>query len=138
MIKHSLIGLATFALAVPSVSAHKPVDAQPVMYGLDGPDFDGCGGWGKVKGLNPNGDNFLAVRAAPTTQSSKLDELKEGQEIWFCDTAKNGQWVGVVYKGKGQDNFACETGPNLENPKAYPGPCKSGWVHSRYVELIAG
>lgn len=137
-LKQLIVLASAVALAAPMASAHDAVDARPVMYGLDGPDFDGCGGWGRVKGLNPDGDNFLSVRAAPTTQSSRLDKLKQGHEIWFCDSAKNGEWVGIVYKGEGQDGFECATGPNLDKPRPYPGPCRSGWVHKRYVELLAG
>lgn len=136
--KRFIVLAGCLGLIAPTASAHGPVDAAPVMYGLDGPDFDGCGGWGKVKGLDPEGDNFLAVRAAPTTQSSKLDELKQGDEVWFCDGSKDQQWVGIVYRGKGQKDFACETGPNLPEPKPYPGPCRSGWVHKDYVVLLAG
>lgn len=136
--KRLIAAVCFFGLVAPVASAHKPVDGVPVMYGLDGPDFDGCGGWGRVSGLKPDGDNFLAVRAAPSTQSSKIDELPQGHEVWFCDGSDDQQWVGIVYRGKGQKGFECATGPNLEKPKAYPGPCRSGWVHKNYVTLLAG
>ena len=138
MKKHLILAATAFALIASPIVAHPPIDAQPVKYGLDGPDFDGCGGWGRVTNLNPRGDNYLAVRAAPTTQSSKLDKLKQGHEVWFCDSAKGGEWVGIVYKGKGQGDFDCATGPNLEKAKIYPGPCRSGWVSRQYVVLLAG
>ncbi len=126
------------ALMAAPVAAHGPADAQPVMIGNDGPDMDACGGWGMVQGLNPDGDNFLAVRAAPTTQASKMDELHEGEEVWFCDNSEDQQWVGIVYGASREPGVDCEVGANLPRPVPYLGPCRSGWVSARYVILLAG
>ena len=53
--------LATAALAQPG--------ARPVRYGLNGPELDGCTPYSEIRGLNPRGDNFVSVRAAPTTRA---------------------------------------------------------------------
>ncbi|KLE32926.1 hypothetical protein AAW01_02605 [Aurantiacibacter gangjinensis] len=123
-------------LVAPGVAAHDPADAQPVMIGLDGPNLDACGGYGEVDPLDPDGDNFLAVRAAPTTRSSIMDRIHTGQGLLFCDV--DGDWVGVVYRGEGQDDWDCGTNINLPEPREYHGPCRHGWVHGDYVTLLIG
>lgn len=130
--------VAIIAMAAPQALAHEPADAVPVMIGHDGPDFDACGGWGRVSGLDPEGDNFLAVRAAPTTQASKMDELHEGEEVWFCDGTADQDWVGIVYGASREPGVDCQVGANLPGPVEYVGPCRSGWVSARYVTLLAG
>ncbi len=104
----SLAAITAAAMAGTPAAAHEPADAQPVMIGHDGMDFDACAGWGVVSGLNPEGDNFLAVRAAPTTQASKMDELHEGEGIWFCDGTADGEWIGVVYGADREPGVDCE------------------------------
>ena len=47
-------------------SAKKPV---PVTYGGQ-EDLDACSSMGEVKGLNPQGDNFLSVRSGPASRQS--------------------------------------------------------------------
>lgn len=130
--------IAVIALAGAPAAAHEPADAQPVMIGHDGLDFDACGGWGVVSGLNPDGENFLAVRAAPTTQASKMDELHEGDGLWFCDGTQDRQWVGVVYSPHGAPDLNCGVSSPVPEIVPYTGPCRSGWVSARYVTLIAG
>ncbi|EYD71533.1 hypothetical protein Rumeso_04934 [Rubellimicrobium mesophilum DSM 19309] len=68
-----------------------------------------------VSGLDPNGDNFLAVRSGPGTQYPKIDELHAGDVVQTCDG--QGNWVGVYY-------------PDLNG--------RSGWVHGSYLTPLAG
>jgi len=112
------------------------IPAQPVRYGIDGPDLDSCGGVGEVTGLDPNGDNFLAVRAAPDANAAESDRLDAGQSVSFCDSAKDDSWIGVVYDKSGEAD--CGTGSPIAATKPYDGPCKAGWVSAKYVKLIAG
>lgn len=134
----AVAAIAATALASAPLAAHEPADAQPVMIGHDGLDFDACAGFGVVSGLNPDGDNFLAVRAAPTTQASKMDELREGEEVWFCDGTADQQWIGIVYGSNREPGVDCEVSSPVPNVVPYIGPCRSGWVSARYVTLIAG
>lgn len=119
-----------------------PVDAGSstgfvaVRIGTDGPDLDACGGFGQVTGLNPEGDNFLAVRSAPTTQAEEIDSLAQGAGVFMCDYAQG--WVGVVYTLSDSDETDCGAGSPVANVQDYSGPCRSGWVSEQYVELIAG
>lgn len=109
---------------------------QPVRYGIDGPDLDSCTGTGEVTGLKASGDGFLSVRAAPDVAAKELARLKNGQSVSFCDSAKGESWIGIVYDPTGTAD--CGTGSPIAATKPYDGPCKSGWVSAKYVNLIAG
>lgn len=75
----------------------------------------GCGG-SRVTGLDPNGDNFLAVRSGPGSNYRKIDELHSGDRVRTCDI--KGNWVGVFY--------------------GFGGNRQSGWVHRNYLAEEAG
>lgn len=99
-----------------------------------GPGSDACGSLGEVVGLNPRGDNFLAVRTGPSTDFAKVDEIVSGQRLYLCET--RGRWWGVVYDPSGEGSACGVSSPMPRH--AYAGPCRSGWVFDRYVTLIAG
>lgn len=123
---HLILGLS----AILGLAAVSPGNAEPVRVG--GPaDFDACGVVGVPKGLNPRGDNFLAVRAGPSSRTRMRAKLRPGQRFFICET--RGQWVGIVY-GRGGSGV---TSP-IRRRQAYRGPCRSGWVFRRFVRVIAG
>jgi hypothetical protein len=97
-------------------------------------DLDACGSMGVVVGLNPQGDNFLAVRAGPGTHYAIRDRIGNKQHLALCD--ERGQWWGVVYSRDPGQN--CGIGSPQADRKAYAGPCSTGWVHRRYVRVEAG
>lgn len=103
--------------------------AEPVLVGGDA-DFDACGSQGEVSGLNPSGDNFLAVRDGPAPDAAQLDQLHAGDVVNLCDEFEG--WYGVVY---GDD---CGVGTPVATRAPYDGPCKSGWVSMRYITVTAG
>ena len=113
--------------------ARNPV-MRPVFYGKDGPDLDACGGVGKVSGLKSGGDNFLSVRALPSIKGDEMDQIKNDQQVFFCE--EDGPWIGIVYDKTGSKD--CGTGSPIPEATTYIGPCDSGWVDGRYVPLIAG
>jgi hypothetical protein len=96
-------------------------------------DVDACPSVGVVGGLDPRGDNFLAVRSGPAVRFAKVDELHAGEQVLLC--AENGGWLGIVYAKDG-----VECGLNMPQPRRapYTGPCRAGWVAKRYVRVIAG
>jgi len=145
--------------AGPAVSLHKPLPAasrpidanstnrpkmskaqgsagRPVQIGLDGPQFDACGSNGRVVGLNPNGDNFLAVKSSPSLSARRTDKLGPGQEVHVCDTV--GEWHSIVYEPSGGPSARCGVTSPVEAPRAYSGPCQSGWVFAKYIDIYAG
>lgn len=120
----------------PQAVAARTTPERAVMIGQDGPQFDACGGYGQVTGLNPAGDNYLSVRSLPQAGSAELDRIGPDTGVIMCE-AVNG-FHGIVYRGEGQDDLDCEAGANLDAPEPYSGPCRSGWVSERFVTLIAG
>ena len=134
-------GQAIAAASNASVRPHPPVvmrTSQPVIVGLGGPNLDACGINARVVGLNVNGDNFLAVKAAPRMDAPRIDKLGPGFEVYVCQESKDHQWLGVVYEPDGQPSANCGvTGP-VASVRPYAGRCQSGWVYSKYLDVYAG
>ncbi len=128
--------LAAPILSVPGFAKPAALPAaRPVMVGGEA-EFDACGGVHKVVGLKAKGDNFLSVRAAPSVRGRERDRLKMGRMVWSCDSTEEGEWIGVVYERiPGQE---CGVGTPIAKRRAYAGPCASGWVSGRFLELVAG
>ena len=90
--------------------------------------------------LNPRGDNFLSVRAAPTTTAAEKDRLRTDDIVYICDHdgSEPPAWLGIVYAAPIQSHVDCGTGTPSPYIGAYRGPCRHGWVSARHVELVAG
>ena len=99
----------------------------PVRVGVH-EDLDACGSFAEVKGLDPSGDGFLAVRSGPGTGYAIRDRLREGATFYVCGESRDGRWVAVVYPREGQTQEQCA----LSSPEpggVYRGPCAYGWVN---------
>ena len=123
--------LATIATANP-----QPRLEQKVMVGGTA-EFDACPSNARVKRLNPKGDNFLSVRSRPSVKGRELAQLKSGQDVWACDETRDGEWTGIVYAPLGAD-ISCGVGTPIARRQPYSGSCQTGWVASRYIDIIAG
>jgi hypothetical protein len=88
---------------------------------------------GVVRGLNPRGDGFLSVRAAPSASRREIGRLYNGRQVYVCQT--RGAWYGIVYGRPGGD---CGVTTPWIRRLPYTGPCRSGWVARRWVEIWAG
>ncbi|BAV97234.1 hypothetical protein [Lysobacter enzymogenes] len=126
--------LLALALLLPALLADAaPPRAVPVMVG--GNDvLDACGSLGEVRGLRADGDGFLAVRNGPGAAYAMTDKLPEGREVMMCD--QRGDWIAVVYRDARLGR--CGVGSPIGKRQAYRGPCKSGWVHGKWIVLMAG
>jgi len=125
----ALIAGAAFAACAASAQT------RPVTVQAD-PELDACPSTGVVSGLNPRGDNFLSVRAAPRAGAREVGRLRTRQVVFVCDTSAGQGWWGVVYpRVRGRN---CRLSTRLRRHRAYAGPCRSGWVATRYVTLIGG
>lgn len=127
--------VAVSALLLAAVTAG-PASAQsrpvPVIVGGSA-DLDACQTLGQVRGLKAGGDGFLSVRSGPSTRHAELDRLRNGRQVYFC--TRKGYWVGIVYGPRGS---GCSVTSPIARKRAYRGPCKSGWVHSAFLEPLAG
>ncbi|MEM9278469.1 MAG: SH3 domain-containing protein [Pseudomonadota bacterium] len=114
---------AAFVTQAKAQQLQKPVMEVPEE------DWDTCS-FGKVANLNPEGDNFLAVRSGPGTGSAMIDKIFKGDKVWVFNL--DGDWMGIVY---GVEEVSC---PPVESPREYQGPGKKGWVFGKYIKQIAG
>jgi hypothetical protein len=130
----SALRAAALLLLVGAAPATSP---RPVMVGGAGPDLDACLSTGEVTGLNPGGDNFLAVRAAPSASAPMLARLGPRHPVWICDEAAGG-WAGILYQPNPRGELECGVGSPVPRVQPYRGPCRSGWVASRYITVVAG
>ena len=121
----------------PGLPDRGAVTARPVQIGFDGPRFDACAGYGRVTRLNPNGDNYLSVRSAPSGGAEEIDRLGPGVGVSMCQQV--GDWLGVVYDNEGgEEPVNCGTGSPVASVRNYEGPCSSGWVNEDFIKLVAG
>lgn len=133
---HELIfvGVATLAIAICVTSIQPQADEARVSVMIGGePHLDACGAVGVVSGLRPRPGNTLSVRSGPGHEYNRIDGLASGTRVWLCD--RNGAWLGVIY---GPAGSGCRVSTPSAKRQAYQGPCSSGWVYKKYVELIAG
>lgn len=130
----ALIGLVLLAGALAFSQPHALAGDNGVAVHVGGEaELDACGSVGEVHRLNPDGDNFLAVRSGPGSAHAMTDKLYSKAQVYICD--ENGAWVGIVY---GPENADCGVTSPIADRQAYSGSCASGWVHGHYIKLIAG
>jgi hypothetical protein len=126
--------------------APQPVIINPII--LDGKPIDQGGAWARIVGLRKGGDGFVSVRAAPSVDAAELDRLTMERRVYAfnpVDDWKKATFIGVVYSDEREipENFEKKCGLPDTLPakppfrRVYAGPCKSGWVHKRFVEVLA-
>lgn len=116
---------------------------RPIRIGEGGPRFDACQAVGRVAGLR---SNQLDVHIAPFDSAKSKDGLSEGQLVYICTRSIDQQWFGIVYdnataSAEGDDAAPltdCGVSSPVRSKRNYDGPCKSGWVESTFVKLVAG
>jgi hypothetical protein len=126
--------LAALAILIGAATAQAQRTKLDVPILVGGTELDACGSLAEVKGLDAAGDNFLSVRSGPAATFREIDRLKAGDRVIIC--GEKGVWYAAVYPwSSGRD---CKVGTRWPKRAAYTGPCKSGWIHSKFVEIIAG
>lgn len=128
------IALAAAIGLLATATATSAQGNRPVRMGLDGADFDACTPYSQITGLDRRGDNFVSVRAGPGARARELDRLGPGRLVWSCETV--GGWTGIVYGPR--RSLGCGVERTVPRARPYRGPCRSGWISSRYITPIAG
>lgn len=125
----------TALLVCPLMALASAQGFEPIAIGGDA-ELDACASLGRIVRLDPKGDNFLAVREGPGSQRPELDRLGASALVTICD--ERGPWLGTVYPaprtGKETD---CGVSSQRQTRSPYDGPCRSGWVHGRFVDVVA-
>mgnify|MGYP003579286920 CR=1 FL=1 len=117
--------------------ASTPVFNQstPVRIGQLGPSFPACGAAGRARNVGTGAS--LAVRAAPFDTGEETGAVPSGGRFFVCSRSHDQKWFGIVYGENGTSGGCGVSGP-VTSRRDYEGPCRSGWVSSAFVRLIAG
>ena len=123
---------------------------RAVRIGEGGPRFDACQAVGRAQGLR---GRDLDVKIAPFDSADQKASIGEGQLVYICTRSHDQQWFGIVYddgapatgEGEKAAPVAATRGPGdcgvsspVRSKRNYEGSCKSGWVESNFVKLVAG
>ncbi len=128
--------------------AAKPVRITPPVE--NGKALFSGGAVARIVGLRKGGDGYVSVRAAPSTRAAELDRLTASRMVIALTPPTSwdhASFIGVIYPAAGSDapspslHEVCgvsetpPTSPPFDRP--YTGPCRSGWVHERFIEVLA-
>lgn len=110
--------------------------AVPVRVGELGPNFAACGTAGTTRQLGAG--ESLPVRVAPYDMAAERGKVAAGSQFFICTRSHDQRWMGIVYDESGTLAPACAVSSPITSRRDYAGPCRSGWVSSAFVKLIAG
>jgi len=108
-----------------------------VRIGEFGPSFKACAADGTTR--NVGAGESLPVRAAPFDNSAQVGEIASGARFFICSRSLDQKWFGIVYDDQAAGLAPrCGVSDPVTRARAYGGPCRSGWVSSAFVKVIAG
>jgi hypothetical protein len=84
------------------------------------------------------GGKTLPVRAAPFDDAAETGAIPAGKRFFICSRSHNQKWLAVVYDESGTLAERCGVSTPSTTRRVYEGPCRSGWVASPFVRLVAG
>jgi hypothetical protein len=121
------VWLAAMSMAAPTAP---PLPSLPVP--LPPSEYGPCS-TAQIANL-PRGDT-ASVRSGPSRQQRELARLRNGQDVYAC--VRRGDWFGIVFE-RGPRRADCRVlNRPRRNASVYIGPCRSGWVHERYLRGYA-
>ena len=130
------------AMLLAGLGAASPVLAQdgvvvPVI-GREGPGSDGCIAIGRILAFATSASAIEPVRAAPSAQARRVDQLPARTLVWLCEDDSSGDFQGIVYpSGAHQQLGDCRVSSPIATPRPYDGPCRHGWVAARSIVLVS-
>lgn len=110
-------------------------EAVPVRVGELGPAFNACGHAGTTRNVGAGGT--LPVKAAPFDTAADAGQIAAGARFFICTRSHDQRWLGVVHEAGGTLSAGCGVSQPVTSRRAYDGPCRSGWVPSASVRLVA-
>ena len=128
---------ANKAEPAPAPPAPAPVrHVVPVRIGELGVNFDACAAAGTTRRIS--GEQRLGVREGPFDTAREVGAIGAGSRFFICSRSHDQKWLGVVFDEAGSLAANCGVSMPVEKRRDYAGPCRSGWVSSAFVRLIAG
>jgi hypothetical protein len=123
-----------------NLSAAAEADLVPssraVRIGELGANFRACGAAGTTRGLKPG--EALAVRSAPFENAGQAASVAPAARFFICSRSLDQKWFGIVFDEGGTLAERCGVSEPITRRRDYDGPCRSGWVQSAFVKVIAG
>jgi hypothetical protein len=110
--------------------------AQPVRIGELGPNFEACSAAGTTRNLKAG--EALPVRSAPFDDAAEAGSVAAGARFFICTRSLDQKWFGIVSDQGGALAEGCGVSEPVTRRRDYDGPCRSGWVQSAFVKVIAG
>ena len=107
--------------------------ATPVRVGEAGPAFRACQAAGTPRGAEP-----LPVRPGPFEAAPVTGGIAPDARFFVCTRSIDQKWMGIVFDPAGALSPACGVSAPAPARAEYAGPCRSGWVGSAGVRLVAG
>jgi hypothetical protein len=108
----------------------------PVRIGELGANFEACGAAGTTRNLKAG--EALPVRSAPFDDAGGTGSVASGARFFICTRSLDQKWFGIVFDEGGALAERCGVSEPVTRRRDYDGPCRSGWVQSAFVKVIAG
>ncbi len=99
-------------------------------------DLDACSSWAAPRLPAAADPGSIEVREGPGEEFRVVDRLEAERTIIVC--TEDGLWSGVVYPEEGAEAGDCGVSSPIGKLQPYKGPCKSGWIRSDELEIVAG
>jgi hypothetical protein len=109
---------------------------RAVRIGELGPNFAACSAAGTTRNLKPG--EALPVRWAPFDNAGESGRVAARARFFICARSLDQKWFGIVYDEDGSLAERCGVTEPITRRRDYDGPCRSGWVQSAFVKVIAG
>ena len=111
-------------------------ESRPVRIGELGANFQACGAAGTTRNLKPG--EALPVRSAPFDNAGGTGRVASRARFFICTRSLDQKWFGIVFDEGGALAESCGVSEPVVRRRDYDGPCRSGWVQSAFVKVIAG
>lgn len=144
-----LLCLALSACGEPAIVANRADDrnevadaavvtpgSRAVRIGEYGANFRACNQAGTTRNLKPG--EALPVRSAPFDNAAESGSVASRAHFFICTRSHDQKWFGIVYDEDGTLAERCGVSEPVTGRRDYDGPCRSGWVQSAFVKVIAG
>ncbi|MEA3066144.1 MAG: hypothetical protein QOJ27_2605 [Sphingomonadales bacterium] len=144
-----LLGLALASCGGPAPVANRAAEqndsadadtvtaaARAVRIGELGPNFRACSAAGTTRNLK-SGES-LPVLWAPFDDARENGRVPAQARFFICTRSLDQKWFGIVYDEGGTLAERCGVGEPVTRRRDYDGPCRSGWVESAFVKVVAG
>jgi hypothetical protein len=110
--------------------------SRPVRIGELGPNFRACSAAGTTRNLKAG--EALPVRSAPFDNAAETGSVAGNARFFICTRSHDQKWFGIVFDEGGLLAERCGVSEPVTRRRDYDGPCRSGWVQSAFVKVIAG